>query len=152
MVIVPILVFPWGAVLAREGEGYIDYPMDFSSRNLSTVERNYTTTERKGLEMVYALQKYRHYLLGAHFIMYTNHYSLNYLVNKPVLGGRICRWFLLFQEYDFEVIMKPGKLNAEPNHFSRLESGEEGGSLDDNFLDAQLFSINMVDDHFGDII
>ena len=43
--------------------------------------------EREGLAMVYALQKFRHYLLGAHFKMYTGHSTLKYLVNKPVLGG-----------------------------------------------------------------
>jgi len=53
---------------------------------------------------------------------------------------------LLFQEYDFEVIVKPGKLNVGPDHLSRLESGEEGGNLDDSLPDAQLFSIRMVDE------
>jgi len=84
--------------------------------------------------------------------MHNDHSSLKYLVKNPVLGGRICWWFLLFQEYDFEVIVKPGKLNTDPDHLSRLESWEEGGNLDDNLPDAQLFSIRMVDDHFGDVI
>jgi len=101
--------------------------------------------------MVYAFQKYRHYLLGGHFGMYTDHSALRYLVNKPVLGGRICRWLLLFQEYDFEVIVKPSRLNAGRDHFYRLESGE-GGNLDDSLPDAQLFSIRMVDEQFLDII
>ena len=64
--------------------------------------------------MVYALQKFRHYLLGSHFKMFTDHSALKYLVNKPVLGGRICRWLILFQEYDFEIIVKPGRLNLGP--------------------------------------
>ena len=68
--------------------------------------------------------------------MYTDHLALKYLVNKPVLGGRICRWILLFQEYDFEIIVKPGRLNARPDHLSRLESGEEPTSLEDNLPDA----------------
>ena len=74
--------------------------------------------------MVYALQKFRHYLLGSHFKMFTDHSALKYLVNKPMLGGRICRWLILFQEYDFEIIVKPERLNLGPNHLSRLESGE----------------------------
>jgi hypothetical protein len=60
--------------------------------------------------MVYALQKFRHYLLGKHFNMFTDHSTLKYLVNKPMLGGRICRWLLLFQEFEFEVIVKPGEV------------------------------------------
>lgn len=55
-------------------------------RKLSKAKKNYSTTEREGLAMVYALQKFQHYLLGGHFKMYTDHYTLNYLVNKHVLG------------------------------------------------------------------
>ena len=81
--------------------------------------------------MVYALQKYYHYLLGGHFKMYTDHSVLKYLVNKPVLGGHICRWLLLFQEYDFEVIVKLGCLNVDPDHLSRIEKGEEPTNLEE---------------------
>ena len=83
--------------------------------------------------MVYVLQKFRQYLLGVHFHMYTDHSTLKYLVNKKMLGGNICRWLLLFQEFDFEVIVKLGQLNVGPDHLSRIESGEEPTSLEDNF-------------------
>ena len=84
--------------------------------------------------------------------MFTNHSTLNYLVNKPVLGGRICRWLLLFQEYDFEIIVKLGILNARPNHLSRIDSGEEPSNLEDNFPDVQLFSIQIADEYYVDIV
>jgi len=103
MVIMMILVFPYlkrpfhvhvdatsialGIILAQLGDGAIDHPIAFASRKLSSEERNYTTTEREGLAMVYALQKFRHYLLGSHFKMFTDHSALKYLVNKLVLGG-----------------------------------------------------------------
>jgi hypothetical protein len=99
----PILVFPdWskefhvhidassialGVVLAQPGEGGIDHPLAFDSRKLSTDKFNYTTTEREGLAMVYALQKFCHYLLGGHLKMFTDHSTLKYLVNRLVLGG-----------------------------------------------------------------
>jgi hypothetical protein len=76
-----------GEVLAQPREGDIDHPLAFSSRKISVAEINYTTIEREGLAMVYALQKFRHYLLGGHFKMFTDHSALKYLVNKPVLGG-----------------------------------------------------------------
>ena len=78
--------------------------------------------------------------------------QLEKLANKPVFGGKIYRWLLLFQEYDFEIIVKPGRLNAGPDHLSRLESGEEPISLEECLLNAQLFSIQIVDDQFQDII
>ena len=98
--------------------------------------------------MVYALQKFRHYLLGSHFKMFTDHSALKYLVNNPVLGGRICIWMILFQDYDFEIIVKPRRLNLGPDHLSRLKSGEEPTSLEEDLPDAQLFAIQMVDDYF----
>ena len=74
MVTAPILVFPdWnkefhvhvdassislGIVLAQSSEGNIDHPIAFTSRKLSTAEKNSTTTEREGLSMVYALHKF----------------------------------------------------------------------------------------------
>jgi hypothetical protein len=152
MVTAPILVFPdWnkefnvhvdassialGVVLAQLGVGDIDHPLSFASRKLSTTEINYTTTEREGLAMVYALQKFHHYLLGEHFKMFTNHSALKYLVNELVLGGRICIWIMLFEEYDFEIVVKPGRMNKGPGHLSRLEHGEEPTSVEDTLPDA----------------
>ena len=86
--------------------------------------------------MVYALQKFQHYILGGHFKMFTDHSALQYLVNKPVLGGRICRWLLLFQEFDFEIVVNLVQLNAGPNHLSHIENGEEPTNIDDGFPDA----------------
>jgi len=73
-------------------------------------------------------------------------------VNKLVLGGRIYIWLLLFYEYDFKVILKPGKLNAGPDHLSRIMTGEDAGNLYDILPDAHLFSFQMVDDHFAEIV
>ena len=92
MVVSPILVFPdWnkelhvhvdascialGVVLAQPSEGEIDHPITFASRKFSEVENNYTTIEREGFSMEYALQKFRHHLLGSHFKMFTDHSAL----------------------------------------------------------------------------
>jgi hypothetical protein len=112
MVTTPILVFlDWsefhvhvdaysialGSVLAQPRIGDIDHPLAFASRKLSTAEINYTTTEREGLSTVYALQKFRHYLLGGHFKMFIDHSALKYLVNKPVLGGEYADGFFYFR-------------------------------------------------------
>jgi hypothetical protein len=102
--------------------------------------------------MVYALQKFLYYLLGGHFKMFIDHSALKYLVNKLVLGGRICRWLLLIQEYDFEIMVKPRRMNKGCNHFLRLEHGEEPTSLEDTLSDAQLLEIRNIDDHFAEIV
>jgi hypothetical protein len=168
MVTMPILVFPYwskefhmhvdaysialGEVLEQPGVGDIDHPLAFASRKISTTEINYTTTEREGLAMVYVLQKLCHYLLGGNFKMFTDHFALKYLVNKIVLGGEICIWLMLFQEYDFEIVVNLGRMNKGPDHLSRLEHGEETASLEDTLPYAQFLAIRKVDDHFADIV
>jgi hypothetical protein len=161
MVTAPILVFPdWSkefhvhvnASSISLGAGYIDHPLAFASRKISTTEINYTTTEREGLAMVYALQKFRHYLLGDHFKMFTDHSALKYLVNKAFWGGRMCIWLLLFQEYDFDIVVKLGRMNKGPDHLSILEHGEEPTSLEDTLPDAQFLAIKKFDDHFTEIV
>lgn len=64
----------------------------------------------------------------------------------------ICRWLLLFQEYDYEIIVNPSRLNVGTDDLSCIDNGEEPTSLEDGLLDAQIFSINVVDEHFADII
>ena len=63
------------------------------------------------------------------------------------MEGRICRWLLLFHEFNFEVIVKSGRLNVGPDHLSRLENGENGGPLDDQLLDADLFRVEEIPDY-----
>jgi len=102
--------------------------------------------------MVYTLQKYHHYLLRGHFKMYIDHSALKYLLNKPVLGEYICRWFLLFQEYDFEFVVKLGCLNAGPDHLSQIENGEKPTNVEEGLPDAQLYAVRVADGRFEDII
>eukprot|EP00253_Pinus_taeda_P017205 PITA_17205 len=56
------------------------------------------------------------------------------------------------EEYDFEVIVKPGRLNIGPDHLSWIETGEESTNLEEGLLDAQLFAVRVADNHFVDII
>jgi len=84
--------------------------------------------------------------------MYIDHSTLKYLVNKLVLGGKICRWLLLFQEYEFEVIVKRGRLNVGPNHLLCIEIGEEPTNLEEGLPNTQLFMMHVADNYFADII
>jgi hypothetical protein len=59
---------------------------------------------------------------------------------------------LLFQEYDFEIVVKPGRMNKGPDHLSRLAHGEEPTSLEDTLQDVKFLAIIKVDDHFVEIV
>jgi len=77
--------------------------------------------------------------------MYIDHSTLKYLVNKLVLGGNISRWLLIFQEYDVKVIIKPGHLNAGPDHLSQIENSEEPTKLEEGLTDSHRYAVRIVD-------
>ena len=65
-----------GAILAQSREGNRDFPICYASKQLNSAEKNYTTIEREGLVMVYALKKFRHHLLANCFIFFVDHHAL----------------------------------------------------------------------------
>lgn len=110
--------FGLGAVLSQEtveGEKVISY----ISRSLTKNERNFTTTERECLAVLFAIEKFRPYVEGTRFTVITDHYSLKWLnsIKDPV--GRIARWAVRLQQYDFEIRHRKGKDNVVPDALSR---------------------------------
>ncbi len=98
----------------------IDQLVMYSSRLLNYVDRNYTTTKREALAIVYALRKFRPYLLGNKFTFFVDHMALVYLVNKPQVFGRLTKWLLLFLEYDIKIVYKPSRFHLMANALNRL--------------------------------
>ena len=70
-----------GAVLVQRVNGNIDSPIYYAIRLLNQAEKNYSTSEREALVMVYLVNKFRHYLLANHFVFYVDHQALLYLIN-----------------------------------------------------------------------
>ena len=70
-------------------------PVYYASGHLSIAEKNYSTTEREVLRMIYSITKFQHYLLGRKFTCHVDHSTLIYLVSKQALTGRLARWVLL---------------------------------------------------------
>ena len=130
-----------GAMLAQNPTGKTDQPIAYALRLLSKAEKNYTATEKEALAMVYAVNKFRHYLLGNKFIFYVDHLALQYLVNEPQVSGKLARWLLLFLEFDFKVIYKPGKIHGVADALSRNKGAELAIGIPDQTTDAQLFSM-----------
>ena len=107
-----------GCILAQPYEGNMDLPVSYSSRWLNSAEKNYTTTEREGLTMIYAVKKFWHYLLTNPFVFYVDHQALLYLVNKPCNIGRLVIWFIILIEFDFIMVVKKGKTHQIADHLS----------------------------------
>ncbi len=88
--------------------------------------------------MVYALHKFKHYLLGNMFTFYVDHMALVYLVNKPQVFGQLAKCFLLFLEYDFKSIYKPSKSHLMADALSKLPNQIEPIRIPNQTCDAHI--------------
>lgn len=108
-----------GAVLTQihdDGEHVISY----ISRTLNRAERNYGTTQRECLAVIWAIEKFRGYLEGYKFTVVTDHHSLLWLQNIKEPTGKLCRWALRLQAFDFEIVHRKGRNHVVPDALSRL--------------------------------
>ena len=117
-----------GAVIAHVIDG-VERPCHFVSRTLSETERRYSQTEKEALALVYALKSFHEYLWGRKFELVTDHKPLLGLFapNRPIspqASGRIQRWALLLQAYDFTLVHRSGALLCTADTLSRLPYGE----------------------------
>ncbi|WJZ92670.1 hypothetical protein VitviT2T_011654 [Vitis vinifera] len=111
--------FAIGAVLGQreDGKPYVIY---YASKTLNEAQRNYTTTEKELLVVVFALDKFRAYLVGSFIIVFTDHSTLKYLLTKQDAKERLIRWILLLQEFNLQIRDKKGVENVVADHLSRL--------------------------------
>ena len=122
----------------------MDFPISYLHHQLISAERSYTTTEFKGLSMVYAVNKFWHYQLANKFIFFVDHHALLYLVNKPYSIGRIVWWFVILLEFDFTILVKPGRSHQRSNHLSRITNGEAPIGVNDDLPDSTLFKVESA--------
>ena len=111
--------FAIGAVLGQTKDKK-HYAISYASKTLSEAQPNYATTEKELLAVVFAIDKFRSYLVGAKVIVYTDHAALKYLLTKKDTKPRLIRWILLLQEFNIEIRDKKGVKNSVADHFSRL--------------------------------
>ncbi|GJS08502.1 putative reverse transcriptase domain-containing protein [Tanacetum coccineum] len=106
----------FGAVLMQR-EKVIAY----ASRQLRTHEENYTTYDLELGAVVFALRLWRHYLYGTKCVVYTDHKSLQYILDQKELNMRQRRWIELLSDYDCKIRYHPGKANVVADALSRKE-------------------------------
>jgi hypothetical protein len=91
----------------------------YASRALCPHEKNYPTHDLELAAVVHALKIWRHYLMGTHCNIYTDHKSLKYIFTQADLNMRQRRWLELIKDYDLEVHYHPGKVNVVADALSR---------------------------------
>ena len=115
----------------------------YASKTLDSAQANYTATEKEFLAVVFALEKFRSYIVGFPVTIFTNHAALKYLLSKQDTKPRLTRWILLCQEFNLTIKDKKGVENVVADRLSRLvpESTSHGLPRGDSFPDEQLFSL-----------
>ena len=108
-----------GAVLSQR-RGEHECVIAHASRTLTPAERNYSTTEKECLAIVWTVNYWRPYLLGKAFDIVTDHQSLTWLQGLKEPEGRLARWILALQEYEFEIKHRLGKQHDSADTLSRF--------------------------------
>ncbi|CAM8951321.1 unnamed protein product [Rhodiola kirilowii] len=129
-----------GAVLGQRADKK-PVVIGYASRTLDAAQRNYSTTEKELLAVVFALEKFRSYLLGAKVVVFSDHATIRYLMTKKETKPRLIRWILLLQEFDVEIKDKKGIENTVADHLSRLVRDEGPGSITETFPDKHLYAL-----------
>jgi hypothetical protein len=97
------------------------YTISYASKTLTGPQLNYATMEKELLTMVFAIEKFRSYLVSTKVIVCTNHVALKYLLMKKDAKPCLIRWILLLQEFVLEIRDKNGVENYVADHLSRLQ-------------------------------
>jgi hypothetical protein len=109
-----------GAVLSQTDDSAMEHPVAYISRTLNRAERNYAVIEWEGLAVVWAVKTFRHHLLGRYFLIVTDHAPLKCLMKPNNMSHRLNKWALYLQEYDFDIVYRPGRTNTNADALSRL--------------------------------
>jgi hypothetical protein len=117
-----------------------------ASRGLQKSERNYSATKKEALALVFALIKFRHYVLGKRTVVYTDHRALVWLFDQYESNKLTNTWLDTYMEYDIQIVHLPGIKNVLPDHLSRIYSalggvtGEARSSIFDPSSSAEPLS------------
>ena len=146
--------FAMGAVLGQKAEKVFK-AIYYASKTFNEAQKNYSTTKKEMLTIVFACEKFRPYILGSHVIIHTDHAAIKYLMAKKEAKPRLIRWVLLLHEFDLEIKDKKGCDNVIADHLSRVEKPtvqDEEREIAENFPDEQLFQLSLQSPWYADIV
>ena len=109
-------------ILSQLNDENREVVIEYAGRTLRKSELNYSVTDKEALAVVEGFRKFHTYLYGNHTTVITDHQALEYVYKNPKITGRISRWNILLQNYDYTVQYKKGKHNTNADAISRLEN------------------------------
>ena len=116
-----------GYYLSQMSTDNQEHVIAYGGKALTKEEKNYTTSEKELLAVLKGVEAYRPYLVGRNFTVYTDHRALVWLKSAKHTG-RLERWALKLQEYDFDIIHRPGKNNFVADALSRIPYPDDDGT------------------------
>ena len=140
-----------GAILSQE-EDKKPYAIYYINKNLTPAKLNYTVTKKEFLAVIYAINKFKHYITGYPVVLYTDHSAIKYLANKPITNGRVTRWLILLQEFNITIKDRPGKENLVADFLSHVPRIDNAVAIEDQFHDEHLFVVTMKTSWYADVV
>lgn len=119
-----------GAALMQRDLHGREVAVAYASRALHKSEKPYSTPEKECLAVIWALEHFRPYIEGLHVTVFTDHSGLRWLMSRPNPTGRLARWSLRLQDFDFDVVHKPGSRNKVPDALSRNPLADDVPPMD----------------------
>ena len=119
-----------GAILSQINKEGVEHPISYASRSCNAAKKIYSSFDGECLVVVWATSHFGSYLFGNSFTLVTDHEPLKWIMTTQKLTGKLARWSLLLQEYDFTVEHRAGTANTNANCLSRypLPSGRQRAS------------------------
>lgn len=111
--------FGIGAILMQDQR-----PLAFFSKLLGPQAQQKCVYEKELMAVCLAVQKWRSYLLGRHFVIRTDQQSIKFITQQREIGLEYQKWVRKLMGYDFEVQFKPGVANRVADALSRKQAGE----------------------------
>ena len=141
-----------GMVLGQIQNGK-EVAISYAGRKLLAAERNYSVTEREALAVVAGVKYFQPYVYGKKFIVYTDHNAVRWLMNIKEPTGRLARWALLLQQYDFEIVHRAGKSNGNADALSRRDYDSIIAAVDTSGVQTdKIKDLQRKDPALSDII
>ncbi len=136
-----------GAILGQLDEEGKEYVIAYASRSNNKTEKNYSSYEGECLAVVWVIIHFRPYLYGTNFTLYTDHQPIKWLMTN----GKLARWALILQEYEFKVIHRPGITHQNVDTMSRrpLTTSEDFSEARQDFDQIPTIHVSYASSYFA---
>lgn len=144
-----------GGVLFQLDDNGHERPISYVSQKLRGAQRNYSVSEQECLAALVCVKKFRPYVEGHDFTIITDHANLKWLMSQKDLSGRLARWSLKLQGYNFKIVHQKGADNVVPDTLSRIycdSISELSRSIDKMVNAIDLSCANFQDPEYVEVV